>query len=116
MYTSAIRMVISKTGPTVSDRLPASNPLPGNGPQPGSSLPPGSSRNHAKARSSLTSVNNWTGLIRTGTGEPRTTTVLSNISNRTGADQQAQAGQAGADPAEQEQVERGEGKGMVVSV
>ena len=113
MYTSAIRTVISKTGPTVRDLLPASNPLPGNGPQPDNSLPPVSSRGHAKARFSLTSVNNWTDLIRTGTGEARTTIVLSNTSNKTGTGQLAQAG---AGPAEQGQVERGEGKGMMVSV
>ena len=122
MYTSAIRMVISKTGPTVSDLLPASGPQrgsslpPGSAPQLDNSLLPGSSLDHAKARSSLTSVNNWIGLFRTGTGELKTTTVLSSISNKTAVDPPALAGKAAADPVEQEQVGRGEGKGMMEPV
>jgi hypothetical protein len=98
MFTSAIRMAITKTGRTGSNLLPVNDLLPA------------SSQAPDRVRGKTTSGSKWTGHIRTEARERKITTVHSNTSNKTGADQPVQADQAEPARAEQGLVEEEEGK------
>ncbi len=108
MFTSAIRMATTKTSrtgkPSKDRRKTGSNLLPVSNLPPVRDLPPVSNpllvSSHAlnRARCKATSGNKWTGPIRTGVRGHKTITVHNSISNKTGADQAAQAVGGQEDP------------------
>ena len=106
MYTSVIRMEITKTSRTDrhsrgSDHLQGSNLPPVNdlppvsglrqvsNPQPVSDLPLVSNHVLIRARHKTINANKWTGPIKTGAREHKTITGHNSTSNKTEADQAA---------------------------